>query len=152
MFCTDKETGGFHTKGYIFRKEEIYRIIIGSSNLTMNAMTKNREWNTKIVSTAEGAMAKEVVGEFDSFWNDKRSLRYEQFIETYKTKYKIVSQQKAIAAGHKVIDYHADDAQGINATGETHEFTMPNTDKGAVEITYALETPVRDDLYDYLVG
>ena len=40
----------------------------------------------------------------------------------------------------------------INATGETHEFTMPNTDKGAVEITYALETPVRDDIYDYLVG
>ena len=43
MFCTDNETGGFHTKGYIFRKEEIYRIVIGSSNLTMNAMTKNRE-------------------------------------------------------------------------------------------------------------
>ncbi|MGN0721179.1 MAG: DUF3427 domain-containing protein [Anaerovoracaceae bacterium] len=42
--------------------------------------------------------------------------------------------------------------QGINATGETHEFTMPNTDKSAVEITYALETPVRDDIYDYLVG
>ena len=40
----------------------------------------------------------------------------------------------------------------INATGETHEFTMPNTDKSAVEITYALETPVRDDIYDYLVG
>ena len=40
----------------------------------------------------------------------------------------------------------------INATGETNEFTMPNTDKSAVEITYALETPVRDDIYDYLVG
>ena len=40
----------------------------------------------------------------------------------------------------------------INATGEAHEFTMANTDKSAVEITYELETPVRDDLYDYLVG
>ena len=29
MFCTDNETGGFHTKGYIFRREEIYRIIKG---------------------------------------------------------------------------------------------------------------------------
>ena len=105
MFCTDNESGGFHTKGYIFRREEIYRIIIGSANLTMNAMTKNREWNTKIVSTSQGAMAKEVLGEFDSFWNDRRSLRYEQFIETYKTKYKIVSQQKAIAAKQKVVDY-----------------------------------------------
>ena len=33
MYVTNAETGGFHTKGYIFRKEEIYRIIIGSSNM-----------------------------------------------------------------------------------------------------------------------
>lgn len=43
MFCTNSETGGFHTKGYIFKREEIYRIIIGSSNMTLNAITKNRE-------------------------------------------------------------------------------------------------------------
>lgn len=43
MFCTSSETGGFHTKGYIFRQEEIYRIIIGSSNLTLSALTRNRE-------------------------------------------------------------------------------------------------------------
>ena len=54
MFRTNSETGGFHTKGYIFKKEEMYRIIIGSSNLTLSAITKNREWNTKIVSTEEG--------------------------------------------------------------------------------------------------
>lgn len=27
MFCTNEKTGGFHTKGYVFRKEEVYRII-----------------------------------------------------------------------------------------------------------------------------
>ena len=32
MFCTDGERDGFHTKGYIFRREEVYRIIIGSGN------------------------------------------------------------------------------------------------------------------------
>lgn len=57
MFRTDDETGGFHTKGYIFRKEEIYRIIIGSSNMTLSAITKNREWNTKIVSAETGELA-----------------------------------------------------------------------------------------------
>lgn len=51
MFRTNDETGGFHTKGYIFRQEEIYRIIIGSSNMTLSAVTRNREWNTKFVST-----------------------------------------------------------------------------------------------------
>ena len=54
MFRTDSETAGFHTKGYIFRKEEIYKIIIGSSNMTLRAITRNREWNTKIVSTENG--------------------------------------------------------------------------------------------------
>ena len=94
MFCTDSESGGFHTKGYIFRKEEIYRIIVGSSNLTMNAMTKNKEWNAKFVSTADGSMAKEILGEFHSFWNDRRSLSYDLFIENYKTTYKLVNEQK----------------------------------------------------------
>lgn len=54
MFKTDRESGGFHTKGYIFQRDGIFRIIIGSSNLTLNAMTKNREWNTKILSTMQG--------------------------------------------------------------------------------------------------
>ena len=57
-------TEGFHTKGYIFKKEEIYRIIIGSSNITSAALTSNREWNTKLLSTEQGEVAKEIVAEF----------------------------------------------------------------------------------------
>ena len=45
LFDADAADCGFHTKGYIFRKEEIYRIIIGSSNITGSALTENREWN-----------------------------------------------------------------------------------------------------------
>ncbi len=33
MYRVNNEDGGFHTKGYIFKKEEIYNIIIGSSYL-----------------------------------------------------------------------------------------------------------------------
>lgn len=40
----------------------------------------------------------------------------------------------------------------IHATGEAKEFVMPNTSKTAVEIVYRLETPVRDDLYDYITS
>lgn len=53
----EKAAEGFHTKGYIFKKEEIYRIIIGSSNMTSAALTSNREWNTKVVSTEQGEVA-----------------------------------------------------------------------------------------------
>lgn len=50
--CEDVEVvkEDFYTKGYIFKKEEIYRIIIGSSNITSAALIYNWEWNTKIVS------------------------------------------------------------------------------------------------------
>jgi hypothetical protein len=40
----------------------------------------------------------------------------------------------------------------IKPTGEAKEFVMTNTTKTAVEICYKLVTPVRDDIYDYIVG
>ena len=76
MFVTGAETGGFHTKGYIFREEEIYRIIIGSSNMTLSAITKNKEWNTKIVSTEQGELTQAVLQEFDELWQDENSIRF----------------------------------------------------------------------------
>ena len=54
MYDVDISKDGFHTKGYIFKKGEIYRIIIGSSNITSLALTSNKEWNTRIVSTDQG--------------------------------------------------------------------------------------------------
>ena len=45
-----KASEGFHTNGYIFRKDDLYRIIIGSSNMTRTALTTNHEWNTRFVS------------------------------------------------------------------------------------------------------
>lgn len=45
-----REHSGFHTKGYIFKKDESYQIIIGSSNLTQSALTYNKEWNTRLDS------------------------------------------------------------------------------------------------------
>lgn len=40
----------------------------------------------------------------------------------------------------------------MQATGRAKEFTMPNTDKTAVEIEWLLDTPVREDLYEYIVN
>lgn len=39
MYMTDHSNSGFHTKGYIFKKDEMYRIIVGSSNMTLSALT-----------------------------------------------------------------------------------------------------------------
>ena len=40
----------------------------------------------------------------------------------------------------------------VNATGQVKEFVMPNTDKTAVEIEWVLDTPVREDIYEYIVN
>ena len=57
MYQTERAGNGFHTKGYIFQKSGEYRFIIGSSNLTQDALTRNMEWNTRLVSTEQGEMA-----------------------------------------------------------------------------------------------
>ena len=40
----------------------------------------------------------------------------------------------------------------MTATGNTREFIMPNTTSSAVEIEWALDTPVRSDLYEYITS
>ena len=75
----EKAAEGFQTKGYIFKKEEIYRIIIGSSNMTSAALTSNREWNTKVVSTEKGedrALLISATGERGIFVTGGRNLGF----------------------------------------------------------------------------
>ena len=108
MFVTGAETGGFHTKGYIFREEEIYRIIIGSSNMTLSAITRNKEWNTKIVSTEQGELTQAVLQEFDELWQDEHSLAFEDFIDVYSQEYlneKMIRKQKQQAVSEQVVEF-----------------------------------------------
>ncbi len=102
MYDVEAADEGFHTKGYIFRKAEVYRIIIGSSNITSSALTSNREWNTKLVSTEQGQMAKEIVAEFKELWNSKYTLSFDEFYEEYKERYKIIKHQRKIAEQEEI--------------------------------------------------
>lgn len=102
MYDTKAANNGFHTKGYIFKEKEIYRIIIGSSNMTSAALTTNREWNTKLVSTFQGEMAEDILQEFDELWNSKYAYEYDTFYEEYKQRYDIIKTQKRIAQEENV--------------------------------------------------
>ena len=102
MYDVNKGETGFHTKGYIFKKDEMYRIIIGSSNITSSALTCNREWNTKIVSTKDGEITKEILEEFNELWKSKNSLCFDEFIDNYKERYKIIKHQREIAREDQV--------------------------------------------------
>ena len=72
LYSQEKE--GFHTKGYIFKKDNIYRGIVGSSNLTMNALAVNKEWNVEFTSLKEGEMLTELKREFNDLWDQADEL------------------------------------------------------------------------------
>ncbi len=102
MYDVEAADEGFHTKGYIFKKEEVYRIIIGSSNITSSALTNNREWNTKIVSTEQGEMAQQIVAEFTELWESQYALDFDDFYDTYRERYIIVKHQREMAKQEEI--------------------------------------------------
>lgn len=57
-----------HSKGYIFKKNEDYTIIVGSSNLTQNALACNKEWNVTLTSKEDGVYVSQIFYTFLLFY------------------------------------------------------------------------------------
>ena len=70
--------------------------------MTKSALTTNREWNTKIVSTEQGEVAKEIVHEFNDLWKSKYALNFDEFYNNYKEKYEIIKHQRQIAKKEQI--------------------------------------------------
>ncbi|MGQ8867365.1 DUF3427 domain-containing protein [Myroides sp. TSA_177.3] len=75
-----------HTKGYIFRKEDHHTIIIGSSNLTANALTVNKEWNLKISGLHASGIVNDVLDEFHRNFEEALVVT-EKYIASYEELY-----------------------------------------------------------------
>lgn len=112
IYHVKDKNNGFHTKGYLFRENGIYRIIIGSANMTQTALSTNMEWNTQLVSTEQGEMAKSIVQEFERLWKDELSKSYDEFIEDYRKIYnrkkqieRLIREQHKIALQNDIVDY-----------------------------------------------
>ena len=155
MYQTE-EGPGFHTKGYIFKTDGLYRIIIGSANLTQKALTINHEWNTKIISTDEGEIAKNVQNEFDSLWNSKYALPFDLFFNEYQTKYQTVKKQRELARQAEVVDIGAyklePNSMQVSFTQSLKELAESGAGKGLLISatgtgkTYASAFGIRDAL------
>lgn len=85
---------GFHTKGYIFRRGGLCRIIVGSSNLTQSALSTNQEWNARLVSTEEGEFARQIHTEFEALWRHPASLPLSETLPDYRVEYEQVRQTR----------------------------------------------------------
>ncbi len=108
MFCCGKNSRGFHTKGYLFFKDNIVSISIGSSNLTRTAILENKEWNTSFTSSGDGEMYHHIIDDFNALWNSENSHTIdEQTLEEYRTLYierkRLDEEKKRILSSSKVI-------------------------------------------------
>lgn len=91
IFVPPTSEDGFHAKGYLFKNnfedKDYWSIIIGSSNITGQALKSNVEWNVlhqdnKEVGSSE--FSKAVLDEFENLWNSPYSKDYsEAFLNSY---------------------------------------------------------------------
>lgn len=58
--------GNAHSKGYIFKNKDYFNLIVGSSNLTDQALSINKEWNIKISALDDSGIVEKVLNEFHS--------------------------------------------------------------------------------------
>lgn len=77
---------GFHAKGYLFTQRGYQSFIIGSSNLTMNALKINYEWNIRLTSYDHGDVIYQLKNDLTTTWNEARPLT-KAWINEYRQNY-----------------------------------------------------------------
>lgn len=85
----------FHSKGFLFTHSSYYSIIIGSSNLTQGALTKNKEWNLKVTAHKDSELFKNTLTEFDKVFTSAFPVD-----EDYLVKYSFIhNSEKRLRSG-----------------------------------------------------
>lgn len=83
---------GFHSKAYIFEYDDYYKVIIGSSNMTVSALKSNIEWNVEIISKKSDSFILEVMDEFMDIWDQLEEVT-DEFLDEYEVFIKTIKQQ-----------------------------------------------------------
>ena len=111
---------GFHTKGYGFHLEDEFTIIVGSSNMTLHALTRNKEWNVHYSSHKQESFVMSVLEEFESLWAADETKTYVDYIDTYRMLYEQYndSTKKQLPA---VVDTN------INESNQVPKVLQPNS-------------------------
>jgi superfamily II DNA or RNA helicase/HKD family nuclease len=84
--------GDLHAKGYLFDRDGMSTIIIGSSNLTDSALTCNKEWNVLFRSFENGEIFKEAATAFESLWDDEQTA---EVTDTWISEYERYRESQA---------------------------------------------------------
>ena len=121
----------FHAKGYLFKKSDRYNLIIGSSNLTANALCSNKEWNLKISATCDSKLIADSIKEFRNEFENAVFVN-DEFIESYTVDYNL--KKKFISSSRKSIEFNHNDSitpntMQIEALANLEELRSKSKDK-----------------------
>ena len=79
----------FHSKGFLFKYSSHHTIIIGSSNITQSALTKNKEWNLKVTVHKDSELLKITIAEFEKVFLGAQKVNHH-----YLKKYSFIYQSE----------------------------------------------------------
>ncbi|MDW7732462.1 MAG: DEAD/DEAH box helicase [Methanolobus sp.] len=121
----------FHAKGYLFKKSNRYNLIIGSSNLTANALCSNKEWNLKISATCDSKLIIDSINEFRNEFENAAWVN-DEFIDSYAIDYSL--KKSFISSSKKSIESHHTDSITPNimqkeALANLNDLRLKNKDK-----------------------
>lgn len=102
---------GFHAKGYIFEHDNYSSMIIGSSNLTSNALKINYEHNILLSTQKNGDLVHNVSTQFDELWKRSQPLT-EAWIQEYEQSYDSRNLKNLI----RITEYQNDVQQNVDQT------------------------------------
>ncbi|WKA54478.1 DUF3427 domain-containing protein [Planococcus shixiaomingii] len=118
---------GFHSKGYIFNHETHHSLIVGSSNLTANALKVNYEWNVKLTSLENGEIVNHFNDQFEDVWATSIPLT-DEWIQTYESTYIPLQYNREVSV---VTDFPV--AYQINAIEDALQITPNKMQQAALQ-------------------
>lgn len=80
------ENNNLHVKTYLFNKDGCHDIIIGSANLTQNALKANEEWAIKFTCTDNSALYNEFNMRFMRLWSEATPVT-KDWLQKYTSQY-----------------------------------------------------------------
>lgn len=78
-------SNNLHAKGYFFKQDDRWNVIVGSSNLTQAALKSNSEWNLKVSTSLNGKLCDDIIREFYKIFHMSKDL--DAVIEDYEEFY-----------------------------------------------------------------
>lgn len=107
--------GGFHAKGYVFEAQDTVTAMVGSSNLTTNALLRNSEWNLRFTTARGGDLATQLSRELTDQLARSTPLT-EDWIASYEaTRPAAPPPARALTDLEEGMSALAEDADGVPA-------------------------------------